>query len=88
MIRSDLVDHLKTLVYFHLEEQHSAQHLLQALEQDDFARNQIAPKDGFKKSSFLEATNCRGLNSFSMFLKIYKSKQLSFCLKSIRNLVI
>ena len=57
-------DHLKALVYFHLEEQHSAQHLLQVLEQDDFARNQIAPVDGIKKSSFSEATNCRGLEQF------------------------
>jgi hypothetical protein len=57
-------DHLKALVYFHLEEHHSAQHLLQVLEQDDFARNQIAPKDGIKKSSFSEATNCRGLEQF------------------------
>jgi hypothetical protein len=57
-------DHLKALVYFHLEEHHSAQHLLQVLEQDDFARNQIAPEDGIKKSSFSEATNCRGLEQF------------------------
>jgi hypothetical protein len=46
-------DHLKALVYFHLEEHHSAQHLLQVLEQDDFARNQIAPKDGIKKKQLL-----------------------------------
>ena len=57
-------DHLRALVYFHLEEHHSAQHLLQVLEQDDFARNQIAPKDGIKKSSFSEATNSRGLEQF------------------------
>jgi hypothetical protein len=57
-------DHLKALVYFHLEEHHSAQHLLQVLEQDDFARNQIAPEDGIKKSSFSEATNSRGLEQF------------------------
>jgi hypothetical protein len=57
-------DHLKVLVYFHLEEHHSAQHLLQVLEQNDFARNEIAPKEGIKKSSFSEATNCRGLEQF------------------------
>ena len=57
-------DHLKALVYFHLEEHHSAQHLLQVLEQDDFARDQIAPKDGIKKSSFSETTNSRGLEQF------------------------
>ena len=42
-------DHLKALVYFHLEEHHSAQHLLQVLKEDDFARNEIAPKDGIEK---------------------------------------
>ena len=57
-------DYLKALVYFHLEEHHSAQHLLQVLEQDDFARNEIAPKDGIQKSSFSEATNSRGLEQF------------------------
>jgi len=57
-------DHLKALIFFHLEEHHSAQHLLQVLEQDNFAQNQIAPKGGIKKSSFSEATNCRGLEQF------------------------
>jgi hypothetical protein len=57
-------DHLKALVLFHLEEHHSAQQLLQVLEQDDFARNHIAPENGIKKSSFSEATNGRGLEQF------------------------
>jgi len=57
-------DQLKALVFFHLEEHHSAQHLLQVLEEDDFARTEIAPKDGIKKSSFSEATNSRGLEQF------------------------
>ena len=57
-------EHLRALVYFHLEEHHSAQHLLQVLEQDDFARSAIAPENGIKKSSFSEATNSRGLEQF------------------------
>ena len=57
-------DHLKALVFFHLEEHHSAQHLLQVLDQDNFARNEIAPENGIKKSSFSEATNERGLEQF------------------------
>ncbi len=57
-------EHLRALVYFHLEEHTSAQHLLQVLEEDDFARDVIAPKDGIKKSSFSEATNSRGLEQF------------------------
>jgi hypothetical protein len=36
-------DQLKTLIFFHLEEHTSAQHLLQFLEEDDFTRNIIAP---------------------------------------------
>jgi len=69
-------DHLKTLVFFHLEEHKSTQHLLQVLEEDDFARNQIAPKDGIKKSSFSEATNTRGLDQF-MFVFEQLQKQAS-----------
>ena len=37
---------------------------MSVLEEDDFARNQIAPKDGIKKNSFSEATNSRGLEQF------------------------
>ena len=54
-------DQLKALIFFHLEEHTSAQHLLQVLEEDDFARSNIAPEEGIKKSSFAEAINTRGL---------------------------
>ena len=54
-------DQLKSLIFFHLEEHTSAQHLLQVLEEDVFARNVIAPEEGIKKSSFAEAINTRGL---------------------------
>ena len=57
-------DQLKILVFFHLEEHVSARHMLQVLEQDDFARQFIAPEDGVKKSSFSEAINTRGLEQF------------------------
>ncbi len=65
-------EHLRALVYFHLEEHHSAQHLLQVLEQDDFAKSAIAPKNGIKKSSFSEATNTRGLEQF---MHVYQNLQ-------------
>ena len=65
-------EHLRTLVYFHLEEHHSAQHLLQVLEEDDFARSAIAPENGIKKSSFSEATNNRGLEQF---MYVYQNLQ-------------
>ena len=65
-------DQLKALIFFHLEEHISAQHLLQVLEEDDFARNAIAPEDGIKKSSFAEAINSRGLEQLSY---IYQNLQ-------------
>ena len=54
-------DQLKSLIFFHLEEHVSGCHLIQVLKEDDFARENIAPKDGIKKSSFFEAINSRGL---------------------------
>jgi hypothetical protein len=52
---------IRALVYFHFEEHTSGRHLIQALEEDDFARNHIAPPEGIHKSSFFEAINRRGL---------------------------
>ena len=57
-------DHLKILIFFHLEEHTSARHLMQVLQEDELARNEIAPEEGIKKSSFSEATNTRGLEQF------------------------
>ncbi len=54
-------DQLTALIFFHLEEHVSARHMLQVLEEDDFARKNIAPEGGIKKSSFSEAINERGL---------------------------
>jgi len=59
-------DQLKILVFFHLEEHVSARHMLQVLEQDDFARENIAPEGGIKKSSFSEAINERGLEQLQI----------------------
>jgi hypothetical protein len=63
-LQMNFEEHLKALIFFHLEDHTSAQHLLQTLEEDDFARSEIAPKGGIKKSSFSEATNSRGLEQF------------------------
>jgi hypothetical protein len=46
---------LKSLILFHLEENESARHLLQVLEQDDFARAFIAPPEGIGRSSYGDA---------------------------------
>lgn len=54
-------DLLKTLIFFHLEEHTSGNHLVKVLQEDDFARQNIAPKDGIKKSTFFETISDRGL---------------------------
>ncbi len=42
-------DQLKALIFFHLEEHTSAQYLLQVLEEDDFARDVIAPEEAVER---------------------------------------
>jgi len=42
-LQMTIEDQLKILVFYHLEERVSARHMLQVLEQDDFARENIAP---------------------------------------------
>jgi len=65
--------HLKALVYYHLEDHVSAQELIQELQENDFARQYIAPPDGIKKSSFSEAINSRGLEQFLyVFEQLYR----------------
>ena len=58
-------EQLNALVYFHLEEFTSGRHLIQALEQNDFAKECVAPTEGIKKSAFFEAINTRGLEQLS-----------------------
>ena len=60
-LQMEFEDQLKGLIFFHLEEHCSGRHLLQVLEEDDYAREKIAPANGIKKSSFFEAINSRGL---------------------------
>jgi len=52
---------LKSLVFYHVEEHDSGRHLLQDLAENDFARENIAPPEGVKKSTFFETINSRGL---------------------------
>ena len=58
-------DQLKALIYYHLEEFSSGSELLQALEQNDFAKECVASPKGIKKSSFFEAINNRGLEQLT-----------------------
>ena len=62
-------DELKALIFFHLEEHTSARHLIQVLKEDDFAHENIAPKDGIGRSSFSEAINNRGLEQLEFIFQ-------------------
>jgi hypothetical protein len=79
-------DQLKALIFFHLEEHTSAQHLLQVLEEDDFARNHIAPEEGIKKSSFAEAINSRGLEQLAHVYQNLQTDAVSVLPKEHDNL--
>ena len=58
-------DQLKALIFYHLQEYSSGSELLQALEQNDFAKECVSPSKGIKKSSFFEAINTRGLEQLA-----------------------
>jgi hypothetical protein len=62
-------DQLKALIFFHLEEHTSGSHLVKVLQEDDFARQHIAPEDGIKKSTFFEAINERGLEQLEFLFE-------------------
>src|SRR5919108_2081314 len=58
-------DQLKALIFYHLQEFTSGSELLQALEQDNFAKECVASPKGIKRSAFFEAINNRGLEQLS-----------------------
>jgi hypothetical protein len=62
-------DQLKALIFFHLEEHTSGSHLVKVLQEDDFARQHIAPEDGIKKGTFFEAINERGLEQLEFLFE-------------------
>jgi len=58
-------DQLNALIYFHLEGHESGRDLIQSLEENDFARQEVAPEGGIKKSSFFEILSTRGLEQLA-----------------------
>ena len=58
-------DQFKALIFYHLQEYSSARELLQALEQNDFAKECVASPKGIKKTTFFEAINSRGLEQLT-----------------------
>jgi hypothetical protein len=52
---------LNILTYYHLQEFSSGRELIQALQEDDYARSMIAPAGGIKRSTFFDTVNDRGV---------------------------
>lgn len=73
-LQMEFEDQLNALIYFHLEGHSSGRHLLQILEEDNFARSEVAPEAGIKKSSFFEAINSRGIEQM---MEVFQDLQAS-----------
>ncbi len=66
-------DQLNVMVYFHLKDFKSGRHLLQDLQEDEFAKEFIAPSGGIGKSTFFDSLNERGLEQFLyVFQNLFK----------------
>jgi len=67
---------LNSLIFFHLQNHDSARHLIQELNDDEFAKEFIAPDGGISRSSFCEAINTRGLEQLQfVFQALCKQAQ-------------
>ncbi len=66
-------DQLNVMVYFHLKDFQSGRHLLQDLQEDEFAKEFIAPSGGVGNSTFFDSLNERGLEQFlHVFQNLFK----------------
>lgn len=52
---------INILTYYHLQEFSSGRELIQALQEDEYARNLIAPAGGLKRSTFFDTVNDKGV---------------------------
>ena len=66
-------DLLNILTYYHLQEFSSGRELVQALQEDEYARHMIAPAGGIKQSTFFDTVNERGVEQlFHVFTELNK----------------
>jgi hypothetical protein len=64
---------LNILTYYHLHEFTSGRELIQALQEDEYARRLIAPAGGIKHSTFFDTVNERGVEQlFHVFAELQK----------------
>jgi len=72
---------LSILTYYHLQDFSSGRELLQALEEDDYAKQFVAPADGVKRSTFFDTVNDRGVEQL-LFVFTELQKQAAGVLPS------
>ena len=77
----DTEDLLNILTYYHLQEFSSGRELIQALQEDDYARELIAPAGGIKRSTFFDTVNERGVEQL-LYVFTELQKQVSDTLPS------
>ena len=64
---------LNILTYYHLQEFTSGTELIQALQEDDYARQFVAPAGGIKHSTFFDTVNDRGVEQLlAVFTELQK----------------
>ena len=72
---------LNILTYYHLQDFSSGRELIQALQEDDYARQFVAPAGGIKRSTFFDTVNERGVEQL-LFVFTELQKQASGVLPS------
>jgi len=64
---------INILTYYHLQEFSSGSELIQALQEDDYARQFVAPAGGIKHSTFFDTVNDRGVEQLlTVFSELQK----------------
>ena len=72
---------INILTYYHLQEFSSGSELIQALQEDDYARKFVAPAGGIKHSTFFDTVNDRGVEQL-LFVFTELQKQATGILPS------
>ncbi len=69
----DTEELLNILTYYHLQEFSSGTELIQALQEDEYARQFVAPAGGIKHSTFFDTVNDRGVEQLlAVFTELQK----------------
>ena len=72
---------LNILTYYHLQDFSSGRELIQTLQEDDYARQFVAPAGGIKRSTFFDTVNDRGVEQL-LYVFTELQKQASGVLPS------